>query len=224
MNIIPFTPKRFLPGFSARPAVTKQPVKPLDQLFGSEIREQRSAAKESSFPITLIGDSDHPAKQAQLIARLTRQIPSSSSATLCDLSASADPSSPSTTETQQKFLAMQDGYQPGAIIDSSWGYDQTNIDFYRIEKRSGLMLTLAPLQSELTETHFMSGTRLPTATPKDYATDHDAAWDNKDLQNPKPTFRRKLRMGKDGNPTGLCIAHGWASLWDGKPVSCSWYA
>lgn len=127
-------------------------------------------------------------------------------------------------QCQKEFLALPDGYQPGAIIDSSWGYDQTNIDFYRIEKRTGLMVILAPLQSTLTETVFMSGDRLPTATPKDYLTDHDVAWGNKDKENPKPTFRRKLRLGKDGTPSGLVISHGWASLWNGKPVTCSCYA
>ena len=126
---------------------------------------------------------------------------------------------------QQPFLALADGYQVGAIVDSSWGYDQTNIDFYRIEKRTGQFVTLLPLKSALSETAggFMSGHRRPLTTPKDYLADHDVAWGNKDPESPKPAFRRKLCF-RDGKPVGLTISHGWCSLWNGKPQACSWYA
>jgi hypothetical protein len=127
-------------------------------------------------------------------------------------------------ERQKEFLAMDDGYQPGAIIYSSWGHEQTNIDFYRIEKRSGSSVTLTPLRSEVTETHFMSGKRVPLDTPKDYASDHDVAWGNKDLENPKPSFRRKLKLDAAGKIIGLTISSGWAKIWDGRPMTCSWYA
>lgn len=327
MSIIPFpTTRRTLPGFTAAAAtVTKQPVKPLDQLLGSEIRDRRSEMKEWPFPITLIGDPDHAAKQAQCIARLTRKAPgcclnSDSEPPAikptpiynlwCELAATLPPDTilfiqvgdfhetfvdhaaiaapllnvaltkrqdvpmcgipvhaedtyfkrlleagktillgtrgedgnfhitrtlspptdvppteePPIIQRQKEFIAMEDGYQPGAILYSSWGYDQTNIDFYRIEKRAGLMLTLAPLQSTVTETHYMSGHRIPTDTPKDYFTDHDVAWGNKDKENPKPLFKRKLKTGADGKPNGTVISHGWCRLWDGKPMTCSWYA
>lgn len=131
---------------------------------------------------------------------------------------------PDLAKRQQEFLAMEDGYQPGAIICSTWGWEQTNIDFYRIDKRSGLSVTLTPLRSEVTETQFMSGKRVPLDTPKDYATDHDVAWGNKDLENPKPSFRRKLKLDGAGKIGGLIISSGWAKIWDGQPMTCSWYA
>ena len=128
-------------------------------------------------------------------------------------------------ERQKEFLAMPDGYQAGAIIYCSWGYEQTNINFYRIEKRTGAFVTLIPLlQRDRNETHYMSGTTMPSATPKDYAEDHDPAWSNKDKENPKPTFRRKLCI-RDGHVNGINVfGCGWASLWDGTPMSWSSYA
>ena len=201
----------------------------------------QSAPEPEPFPITLIGDPDHPEKQAQAIGRFTRQIPgwslNSDSEPQASITTPAQPplvmaggnsdtpptDEPPVIQRQKQFLTMADPYQPGAILCSSWGWEQTNIDFYRIEKRAGLMLTLAPLQNILTESGFMSGTRLPTDQPKDYATDHDTAWGNKDLQNPKPTFKRKLKLGSDGKPNGLVISHGWCRLWEARPMTCSWY-
>jgi hypothetical protein len=70
----------------------------------------------------------------------------------------------------------------------------------------------------------MSGTCMPSDTPKDYRTDHDPAWPNKDFNNPKPTFRRKLCM-RDGVVNGVNVfGCGCASLWRGNPMSWSSYA
>lgn len=126
-------------------------------------------------------------------------------------------------ERQKTFLAMQDGYQPGAIISSSWGYDQTNIDFYRIEKRSGEWVTLLPMRNLITEDGFMSGRTIPFDQPKDPHTDHDVAWRNKESAIKNSTFRKKIRF-REGKPTGFTIQYGWARLWDAEPERCSWYA
>jgi hypothetical protein len=126
---------------------------------------------------------------------------------------------------QKEFLAMDDGYQPGAIISSSWGWEQTNIDFYRIEKRSKNFITLIPLKQTRESTGCDQGKAMPTGTPKDYAKDHDVAWPEKDFDNPSPTFRRKLQYTRaDGNPSGCTISHGWASLWIGQPEEYTSYA
>ena len=37
-------------------------------------------------------------------------------------------------------------FTPGAILVDSWGWDQTNIDFYRITKRSGDFVTVEKLK------------------------------------------------------------------------------
>lgn len=126
---------------------------------------------------------------------------------------------------QKSFLAMEDGYQAGAIISYSWGWEQTNYNYYRIEKRSGEFVTLIPLVSRSTPTGDMHSDEFPTDTPKDYAKDHDPAWGNKNLEKPKPTFRRKLTI-RDGKPSGFSISSGtgWARLWEGRVGKATHYA
>jgi hypothetical protein len=36
-------------------------------------------------------------------------------------------------------------YEPGAVVDHSWGYDQTNHDFFVITKRTGDTVWLLPM-------------------------------------------------------------------------------
>lgn len=101
-------------------------------------------------------------------------------------------------------------YQPGAILYNSWGYDQTNIDWYVIVKRSGQYVTLARLAAEETQNpQTMTGRTLPGAM----------------VEGAKP-IRRKLKCecGDPERPVGLQIqSYGWCQLWDGQPKSYSYY-
>ena len=100
-------------------------------------------------------------------------------------------------------------YTAGEIIYNSWGYDQTNIDFYKIIKRKGDFATLQPLEAieESDGGLTMTGTTIPG--------------------NPIPngkTIRRKVHT-RDGQESGIAIqSYGWASLWDGQPKHYSSYA
>lgn len=50
----------------------------------------------------------------------------------------------------------------GDILESSWGYDQTNIDFYEITRLIGTtMVEIRELAQERKETHFMQGDCTP---------------------------------------------------------------
>ncbi len=115
---------------------------------------------------------------------------------------------------------MTDAYQPGAIVSDSWGYEQTNIDFYRIVKRKGDWVTLQPLETvEVPDdargrTTAMTGTVTPGS--------------DKDTR----TLRRRLCFGTEewqkGQPIGFAISRysggGWARIWDGEPEHVSHYA
>jgi hypothetical protein len=134
---------------------------------------------------------------------------------------------------QLPFTAMEDGFQPGAILYSSWGWEQTNIDWYRIVKRSGEWLTLMPIRSATREEGFMAGHCCPQSivdahgqhlpVDRDPAIDNDVAWKNREAGLSSPTFRRKLQL-LDGKPSSTTIKYGFAYLWHGQPVACSWYA
>lgn len=50
----------------------------------------------------------------------------------------------------------------GDILRSSWGYDQTNIDYYEVTKVLGKYVEIRELSQESKETGFMSGQCIPT--------------------------------------------------------------
>ena len=102
-------------------------------------------------------------------------------------------------------------YKPGAILEHSWGHEQTNIDFFVVLKRSGDWLTLQELPKLVEK---IPGTFTANETP--------------DLETPpgqKP-FRRKVKINERGQEIGTQIhqSYGWADLWNGKPSRSSSYA
>jgi hypothetical protein len=99
-------------------------------------------------------------------------------------------------------------YATGAILKGTWGYDQTNVDFYEVLKRSGNWLTLRKLKT--VETEYSGQSMTGRATPGDPTGE---------------TLRRKL-VFRDGKPVGCKFepGYGWISAWDGKPASFSCYA
>jgi hypothetical protein len=51
----------------------------------------------------------------------------------------------------------------GDIMESSWGYDQTNVDFFKIVKMTGKTIWIQPVKSKfVSESGFMSNTVVPT--------------------------------------------------------------
>jgi hypothetical protein len=105
-------------------------------------------------------------------------------------------------------------YVSGKIVEFSWGYEQTNIDYFLITKRSAHFVWLQPIQSKRVEdTGYMSGTCVPD--PEKNARQQDGS--------DKPVIRRKVHA-RDGKETGIAIeSYGWASLWDEKPSRWSSY-
>lgn len=91
----------------------------------------------------------------------------------------------------------------GDILYTSWGYDQTNIDFYEVMAVKGSFVELQQLQQETSETRYMAGETKPILGS--YKGDR---------------IRRKVTYGKSVR----IESYAHASQWDGKPKSCSWYA
>lgn len=107
-------------------------------------------------------------------------------------------------EHKAQRAASLDKFPVGTVLYSSWGYEQTNIDFYEVIRRvSSYRVELRELQQDRTNTSDMTG----SCTPRkgEYASDHTKTC----------TI----------NPHGLRInSYAIARHWDGKPKHWTAYA
>lgn len=110
-------------------------------------------------------------------------------------------------KSQAKKVDPNAPVKVGDIFYDSWGYDQTNIDWYQVVEltKSGKSVKVRPIAGKTKETGFMSGETRPLKG-----------------KFTGPAKTKKLGM-TSGQPY-LASKHGWTSLWDGKPKYVSWYA
>jgi hypothetical protein len=95
-------------------------------------------------------------------------------------------------------------YKVGTLLYSSWGYEQTNIDFYIVMEVKGSFLKLHQIGKTITrETGFMSWECIPDETEL--------------IGEP---FRKKINKWGDIS----LESYKSASIWDGKPMGFSSYA
>jgi hypothetical protein len=91
------------------------------------------------------------------------------------------------------------------ILYSSWGYEQTNIDFYIVTKVLGKSVKIRELGSNTVGTGFMSGETTPTQTPTG------------------DEMLKRVNAKTDGSYTIKIASYARAYQWDGKPKYCSWW-
>jgi acetyl-CoA acetyltransferase len=98
--------------------------------------------------------------------------------------------------------------QIGTIFASSWGYDQTNVDFYEVVKVTKASVVIREIAKQQ-ETS-------------------DGGWTG--YVNPRPgefsgeAMTRRLKAGWDNTPGVKVNSCAWARLWDGKPQRFTSYA
>ena len=90
----------------------------------------------------------------------------------------------------------QDKYEVGKILYSLWGYDQTNIDFYQIVKKTKSMIVIHKIGKEYLDTKYAS----------------------EDLVMPVKDYFIGKEMKKKVGPYGVTLnTYANATLWDGQP-------
>lgn len=103
--------------------------------------------------------------------------------------------------------------KPGDILETSWGYDQTNVDFFQVLEVTGKQtVIIREIGSETTEKGFMQGSIIPK---KDHF-----------LPDAKPLKKRAQSLGaglsaREYVHIDYCRT---AYPWNGQPLFCSWYA
>lgn len=95
--------------------------------------------------------------------------------------------------------------QVGAVIVASWGWEQTNIDFYQVMEVKPKSVVIREIESEIMEmTGDMSAKVIPV----------------KDKFTNEPPMEKRVLQGN-------CIkfaSYKYGYLWEGKPEYSSWYA
>jgi hypothetical protein len=92
----------------------------------------------------------------------------------------------------------------GSIFASSWGYDQTNVNFYRVVRCTAKTVTLQEVQNKYVESGDMVGKVIPSDIPKG------------------ATFRRTVKYYSAPSVAIEDFAHAY--LWHGRPMDVSSYA
>jgi|688.fasta_scaffold607327_1 hypothetical protein len=103
---------------------------------------------------------------------------------------------------------MERQFVIGDYAYSSYGYDQTNISFYKVIDRKGDWVTFAPVRQNAVE----SGSGDYGHTIPD--TNSEPNLDNK--------FRRKIHSSKYGESCSYARTYGGIYPYENKPVMYSW--
>lgn len=124
-------------------------------------------------------------------------------------------------EKQLKKEAKKGAVNPfkvGDILYDSWGYDQTNIDFYQITKVNGMQIEMRELSQELTQSDGLSS-MAGYVTPRkgDFISEPI-----KKIVQVMTSYNSQTQSYKAS--CYIPSKHGWISLWDGNKKYCSWYA
>lgn len=112
-----------------------------------------------------------------------------------------------------KLEEIEHSLREGDILYSSWGYDQTNVDFYQVMRITPKKVVLRKLQTILRETGFMSG---EATTLLNLFEDHNKV-------NPN-LITCKVSLSKYFGDCVYFRYRGVAQKWDGEPKHASWYA
>lgn len=113
-------------------------------------------------------------------------------------------------------------FKVGDIVSNSWGYDQTNVDWYRVTKTSDHFVWLAQIAGD-TVNHDGAGPMSGYSTPAiDVSADDPSKWGVVETAHDGVLLNKSHRHAATGG--NINMRHGSCTKWDGKPKYESWYA
>lgn len=116
---------------------------------------------------------------------------------------------------KQERTDFRHGYQVGDILYGSWGYEQTNVDFWEVTEVRGAYIIIRHLCSKLVngEEGFMQGRMVPL--PGQFSTQNGDKWS---------TLRKRPQPGGTDDKGSVRITSYLSAYeWDGQPKVTSWY-
>ena len=123
---------------------------------------------------------------------------------------------------QEAKKRFQNPYKVGDILHHSWGYDQTNCDFYQVVEVKPASVVLKKIKAETVpgSEGLMSESLLPVKDAFITQGNHALTKYDDDITPEKSTITKKVSFYV--NPDGslryfIPVPYGWCDLWDGKP-------
>jgi hypothetical protein len=115
------------------------------------------------------------------------------------------------TERRAQTSAYRHDVKPGDIFRASWGYDQTNIDYYQVVALIGQhMAEVREIQQQSEETAYMQGKCVPApgvwATEADYSPAGEAHKAEHGTYPRKDTASRRVKIQGVGNEPCFRVA------------------
>lgn len=129
---------------------------------------------------------------------------------------------------QRAKSQYQNPYKVGDILHHSWGYDQTNCDFYQVVEVKNASVVLRKIAAETVPES--EGFMCEMLMPKKDAfiekgcqalTKHDLV-----ITPQNPTIEKRVCFSVlDGGTLRyyISVPFGWCALWDGNAQYSSWY-
>jgi hypothetical protein len=111
-------------------------------------------------------------------------------------------------ERREKAKSINNSVMIGEIFYSSWGYDQTNIDFYQVIKKTPKTITVRRIRSKSEPAYTMACYVMPI---KDSFLDSDHPYDTS-FGSP---MVKKLSVFSDGQVYFKPASYSIATIWDG---------
>lgn len=108
-------------------------------------------------------------------------------------------------ELEERAAKYMDQVEVGSIFVSSWGYEQTNVDFYQVTRKTEKTITLREIKQLTCETAWCQHEVYPI---KD-------AFEERPILFPAKGKRCKM-LGYSDRPMVSLTSYANAYLWDGK--------
>ena len=130
---------------------------------------------------------------------------------------------------QQAKSQYQNPYKVGDILHHSWGYDQTNCDFYQVVEVKKASVVLKKIAGERVpgSEGFMCEMLMPVKDAFIEKGTHALSKGSYFITPENPTIKKRVSFYPKDDGTlkyYLSVPYGWCDLWDGKPAYDSWYA
>lgn len=124
---------------------------------------------------------------------------------------------------------FQNPFKIGDILHHSWGWEQTNCDFYQVITTTNKTVTLAPIGAKDMESSGYSSMATHYIAVKDQfiiKKCHALTKYGGEMSLDKPVTKTiGFSVNDDGSLSYFIpTPYGYCNLWDGKPEYCSWYA